>query len=85
MTKPIVVQSRTVAESPGSKARLSEASEPTISTGDGELDGSIGSRAVVEPPVTAQVKYCSECGAENPVDAQFCGDCGTAMISKVAK
>ncbi len=35
----------------------------------------------IEPPVTAQLKYCSECGAENSVDAQFCGECGAAILT----
>jgi hypothetical protein len=38
--------------------------------------------AGVEPPVTAQVKYCSKCGAKNPVEAQFCGECGTTLTTK---
>jgi uncharacterized membrane protein len=30
----------------------------------------------IYPPITGQVKYCSNCGTPNPVDAVYCTRCG---------
>jgi hypothetical protein len=54
--------------------------ENTIAKKITEIVAEIGT-AAVEPPVTSQMKYCSSCGAENPVDVQFCGECGTTIGS----
>jgi hypothetical protein len=28
---------------------------------------------------------CSKCGAENPVDKKFCGDCGAPLVNLCPK